>query len=254
MPAILPYCRLLGCRPARDGWRYLTCELPSVVHDDLPSFVESDSDYGTNYKGRIGNLIRDARKHRGLTQTAARRAARHQPERDQPDREGPPEPLAGDAGPDRCRARLRDRRARRRPDPPAGQGPDHLVRHDRRQDLEERRGRPALRVPPQPRSHHAPQGGPDRGGQPAARGARQPRRPDPVDQRRERPRDHPAEGARPQPDRRGRRAPYPLGADVPRARCFTVPTPSSSPTPAAATSAPAPSSRTCRRCVRSASR
>ena len=31
--------------------------------------VESESDYGADYKGRIGNLIRDARKHRGLTQT-----------------------------------------------------------------------------------------------------------------------------------------------------------------------------------------
>src|SRR6187402_816094 len=35
--------------------------------------VESESDYGSDYsadyKGRIGNLIRDARKHRGLTQS-----------------------------------------------------------------------------------------------------------------------------------------------------------------------------------------
>ena len=50
----------------------------------------------------------------------AGRAARHQPERDQPDREGPPEPLPGDARPDRRRARLRDRRPRRRARPTCG--------------------------------------------------------------------------------------------------------------------------------------
>ena len=44
----------------------------------------------------------------------------------------------------------------------------------------------------------------------------QPRRPDPLAQRRQRPRDHPAGRARPRPHRRGRRAAYPLGDHVPR--------------------------------------
>ena len=114
----------------------------------------------------------------GTDPAPAGRPARHQPERDQPDREGSPEPLPGDARPHRRGARLRDRRPRRRAHPPAGHRPDHAVRRDRRQDLEERRRRAALRLAAQPRAHHAAQGRPDRGGQPAPRGAVQPRRPD----------------------------------------------------------------------------
>ena len=41
-------------------------------------------------------------------------------------------------------------------------------------------------------------------------------RPDPLDRRRGRPRDHPAQRPRPERDRRGRGPAYPLGADVPR--------------------------------------
>ena len=50
------------------------------------------------------------------------------------------------------------------------------------------------------------------------------------------------------------RPPYPLGHHVPRPAAAPRRTPSSCRTPAAATSAPAPSSRTCPRCARSASR
>ena len=51
-------------------------------------------------------------------------------------------------------------------------GPDHAVRLDRRQDLQERRRRAAVRLAAQPGPYDAAQGRPDRGGQPAARGAR----------------------------------------------------------------------------------
>ncbi len=64
----------------------------------------------------------------------------------------------------------------------------------------------------------------------------------------------PPQGARPHRDRRGGRAAHPLGDHVPRPAAAPRRRPSSCPTPAAATSAPAPSSRTCRRCARSASR
>ena len=81
----------------------------------------------------------------------------------------------------------------------------------------------------------------------------QPRRADPLVQR-QRPRDHPARRARPGQHRRGRGPADPLGDHVPRSRCCTAPRSSSCRTPAAATSAPAPSSRTCPHCVRSGSR
>ena len=152
----------------------------------------------------------------GADPAPARRSAGHQPERDQPDREGPPEPLAGDAGPDRCRPGLRDRRARGGPDPPAGDRADHALGLDRGQDLQERRRRPALRLAAQPRPDPAAQGGPHRGGEPAAGGPQQPGRADPLAQHRQRPRDHPAGRARPRAHRRGGRPAYPLGDHVPR--------------------------------------
>ena len=180
------------------------------------SHVRYRGRHDEGYKGRIGNLIRDARKHRGLTQHQLADAAGHQPERDQPDREGPPEPLARDARPDRRRPRLRDRGARRRPHPPAGHRPTTPVRRHRRQDVQERRRRAAVRLAAQPGPDHAAQGRPHRGGQPAARGAQQPGCADPVAQRptttsrSSRPRSSTSR------DRRGRRPPYPLGDHVPR--------------------------------------
>ena len=79
-------------------------------------------------------------------------------------------------------------------------------------------------------------------------------RADPLDRRRGRPRDRPAQGARPERDRRGRRPPYPLGADVLRPAAPPRRHLRAARTPAAATSAPAPSSPTWPRCGRSVSR
>ena len=70
----------------------------------------------------------------------------------------------------------------------------------------------------------------------------------------QRPRDHPAGGARPRRHRRRRGATYPHGHHVPRPAAARARDASSCRTPAAATSAPAPSSRTWRRCARSGSR
>ena len=82
----------------------------------------------TDYLGRIGNLIRDARKHRGLTQQQlAERLGTSQSAINRIER-GPPEPLPRDAGPHRRRPRLRDRRPRRRPDAPAGHRPHDALR------------------------------------------------------------------------------------------------------------------------------
>ena len=194
-------------RMSRGAWMVVArmCAILAVRHTDAPCasklcYLISEIPWirmTTDYKGRIGNLIRDARKHRGLTQQQLAELLVHQPERHQPDREGPPEPLPRDAGPDRRRARLRDRRPRRRPHPPARQRADHALGQHRRQDLQERRCRAALRLAAQPWAHHPAQGRPDRGGQPAARGAQQPRRADPLAQQRQRPRDHPAGRARP---------------------------------------------------------
>ena len=83
--------------PARPR-RELCDRPPPGVHAARPtrtdapgSAVISYMRYGArmtdDYLGRIGNLIRDARKHRGLTQQQLADVPRHQPERGQPDRE-----------------------------------------------------------------------------------------------------------------------------------------------------------------------
>ena len=206
------------------------------------------------YKNRIGNLIRDARKHRGLTQhqladlLGTSQSAVNRIEKGHQNmslemlaRIGAAldsEIVAVGAG----------------PDPPARDRPDHAVRRDRRQDVQERRRRAAVRVAAQPGPHHAAQGRPDRGGQPAARGAQQPRRPDPLAQRRQRPRDRPARATSTSTTSTRRRRVVPARSSCSSARCCTASTPSSCRTPAAATSAPAPSSRTWPRCGPSASR
>ena len=169
-----------------------------------------------DYLARIGNLIRDARKHRGWTQQqladvlTTSQSAVNRIERGHQNLSLEMLARIGEA------ARLRDRLARRRPDPPARHRPHDALGLDRRQVLQERRCRAALRVPAQPRAYDAATGGPHRGGQPAARGAGQHGRADPVAQRRERPRDRPAARARPGPHRRGGGPPYPLGHHVPR--------------------------------------
>ena len=125
-----------------------------------------------DYKDRIGKLIRDARKHRGLTQLqladllATSQSAINRIEKGHQNlslemlaRIGAAldsEIVAVGAG----------------PDPPARHRADRAVRQHRREDLQERRRRPAVRLPAQPGPHHPAQGRPDRGGQPAARGAR----------------------------------------------------------------------------------
>ena len=106
-----------------------------------------------DYKGRIGNLIRDARKHRGLDPAAAGRAAR------------PPAraPSTGSrratrTSPWRCSPasarRSTPRSSRSAPGPTHLRvtGPTTLSRHDRRQDLQERRRRAAVRLAAQPRA------------------------------------------------------------------------------------------------------
>ena len=130
----------------------------------------------TDYMGRIGNLIRDARKHRGLTQQqlaellATSQSAINRIEKGHQNlslemlaRIGEAldsEIVALGAGPTHLRVT----------------GPTTLSGSDRRQDVEERRCRAAVRLAAQPRPHDAAQGRPDRGGQPPARGAQQPRR------------------------------------------------------------------------------
>ena len=147
------------------------------------------------YKGRIGNLIRDARKHRGLTQhqlaelLGTSQSAINRIEKGHQNlslemlaRIGAAldsEIVALGAGPTHLRVT----------------GPTTLSGLDRRQDLQERRGRAAVRLAAQPRPHHAAQGRAHRGGQPAARGAQQHRRADPVAQRRQRPRDRAAQAS-----------------------------------------------------------
>ena len=135
-------------------------------------------------------------------------------------------------------------------------GPQHLrivggpqaLRLDPGQDQQERRRRPAVRQPAQPGPHHAAQPGPHRGGQPDHRGADLDRRPGALAARQQRPRDRAPGPPGPREHRHRRRPPHPHRHHVPRpaaARARRLP---SCRTPAAATSAPAPSSRTCRRC------
>ena len=130
----------------------------------------------TDYKGRIGNLIRDARKHRGLTQhqlaelLGTSQSAINRIEKGHQNlslemlaRIGAAldsEIVALGAGP----THLRVDRA------------DHAVRH---RSTSRPPRTPASRCCAPPCStgpHHAAQGRPHRGGQPAARGAQQPRR------------------------------------------------------------------------------
>ena len=121
---------------------------------------------------------------------------------------------------------------------------------------QERRRRAAVRLAAQPGPHDAAQGRPHRGGQPAPRGAEQPRRAAPAGStptttsRSSRPtRARPGRASTRTAARRTRSIIMFLGPLLHRARRR-----SSCRTPAAATSAPAPSSRTWRRCGRSASR
>ena len=125
-----------------------------------------------DYLARIGNLIRDARKHRGWTQQqladvlATSQSAVNRIERGHQNlslemlaRIGEAldsEIVSLGAGPTHLRVT----------------GPTHAVRLDRREVLEERRRRAALRLAAQPRAYDAAPGRPHRGGQPAARGAR----------------------------------------------------------------------------------
>ena len=198
-----------------------------------------------DYKGRIGNLIRDARKHRGLTQQqlaellGTSQSAINRIEKGHQNlslemlaRIGAAldsEIVALGAG----------------PDAPAGHRPDHAVGLDRRQDLQERRRRAAVRLAAQPRA--APRCARSPGSRRStgcsrcstASACRPAGSTTTTTSRSSRPRELDLER-----DRRGRRAPYPLDHHVPRSAAAPRRRPSSCPTPAAATSAPAPSSRT----------
>ena len=200
------------------------------------------------YKGRIGNLIRDARKHRGLTQHQLADLLVHQPERDQPDREGSPEPLPGDARPDRRRARLRDRRARRRPDAPAGHRAHHAVRAAStsrpRRTPASRCCAPRCSTAAAPRCARSPGSRRSTGCSrcSTASASRPAGSTTTTTSRSSRPRTSTSTTSTRPP--RG----VPARSSCSSARCCTARTSSSCRTPAAATSAPAPSSRTWPRC------
>ena len=208
-----------------------------------------------DYKGRIGNLIRDARKHRGLTQqqlaellapararsTASRRATRTSPWRCWPGSARPSTPRSSRSAPGPTHLRVT--------------GPTHAVRarstSRRRKNAGVallcasllNRGRTTLRK--------------------VARIEEVNRLLEVLSsigvQTRWLNDDNdleivPPKRARPRRDRRGRRAAYPLDHHVPRPAAAPRGRLRAARTPAAATSAPAPSSRTCPRCGRSASR
>ena len=129
-----------------------------------------------DYLARIGNLIRDARKHRGWTQQqladvlGTSQSAVNRIERGHQNLSLEMIARIGEA------LDSPHRQHRPGPDPPAGHRAHDAARLDRGEDLQERRRRPAVRLPAQPRAYDAAPGRPDRGGQPAARGARQHRR------------------------------------------------------------------------------
>ena len=145
------------------------------------------------YLDRIGGLIRDARKHRGLTQTqlaevlGTSQSAVHRIE----------------AGNQNLSLDMVNRIAealdsplisvgRHRPAAPAGRGRHQAQRRHRGPLLQERRRRPALRQPAEPRPYGLPRHRQDRGGQPDPRGADQHRRAGHLVGRRQRPRADPA--------------------------------------------------------------
>ena len=206
------------------------------------------------YLTRIGTLIRDARRHQGLTQseladllgTSQSAVARIE--------QGKQNLVPRDAGPGRREARQRVRLAgSQRPAAPEDRRRAEALRLDPRQDEQERRRRPPVREPAQQGPHDAAQPGPHRGGQPDHRGAHLDRRARPVAPRQQRPRDHPAGAARPREHRRRGRAAHAHGDHVPRPAAPRAPAASSCRMPGAATSARAPSSRTCPRSRPSAS-
>ena len=169
------------------------------------------------YLTRIGGLIRDARRHKGMTQCELAELLGTLPGRRDAHRAGQAEPQPRHARQDRRRPRLRVRLPRPlRPAAPAHRRRPEAQRLDRRQDVQERRRRPALRLAAQPRPHDAAQPRPHRGGQPHPRGARLDRRAHPLAARHERPRDHPARDARPRAHRRRRGPPHAHRHHVPR--------------------------------------
>ena len=225
------------------GLRYLISEIPwSRMTED--------------YLGRIGNLIRDARKHRGLDPAAARRAC---------------------SAPARARSTASSRATRTSrlemlarigealdseivslgagPDPPAGHRPHDAVRQrstSRPPRTPASRccaprcstaaGRRCARSPASRRSTGSSRCSTASACRPAGSTTT-------TTSRSSRPRDLDLAAI----DEDGR-PPYPLDHHVPRPAAAPRTTTSSCRTPAAATSAPAPSSRTWPRCARSASR
>ena len=201
---------------SRGPWMVVTLHDTHAARRGSISYLRYSRAVTEDYLARIGNLIRDARKHRGWTQQqladelATSQSAVNRIERGHQN-------LSLE-----MIARIGE--ALDSPIVSIGQGPTHLrvtgpttlQRLDRGQDLQERRRRPAVRLPAQPRPYDAAPGRPDRGGQPAARGARQHRREVALAQRRERPRDHPAAEPRPERHRRERGPSYPLDHHVPR--------------------------------------
>ena len=244
----LSHARRTASRPPDARRRWAGRRLPDIsqVIYARPVTVTTTSD---TYLTRIGTLIRDARRHQGLTQseladllgTSQSAVARIE--------QGKQNLSPRDARPRRREARQRVRLARpQRPAAPADRRRPQALRLDPGQDQQERRRRPAVRQPAQQGPHDAAQPGPHRGGQPDHRGAHLDRRPGALAARQQRPRDRAPGPPRPRAASTSTPPAAPAPSSCSSARCCTSCPPSSCRTPAAATSAPAPSSRTCPRC------
>ena len=178
----------------------------------------------------------------------ARRPPRHQPERGRPHRAGQAEPLPGDARPGRREARQRVRLARpQRPPAPADRRRPQAsgsipVKTSKNAAVALlcasllNKGRTTLRSLARIEEVNRIIEVLDLDRRPGALAARQ-----------QRPRDRAPGQARPREHRHRRRPPHPHRHHVPRPAAARAAPPSSCRTPVAATSAPAPSSRTCRR-------
>ena len=206
------------------------------------------------YLERIGSLIRDARRHKGLTQSELARSlgtSQSAVARIEQGKQNLSLEILARIG-ESARLRVRLARPLRSATPAHRRRPKLHGAIDVKTSKNAARG-PAVRLPAQPGPHDAAQPGPHRGGQPDPRGAALHRRAHPLDPRQQRPGDRPADAARPGRHRRRRRPPHPDRDHVPRAAAARLRRRSSCRMRGAATSAPAPSSPTCARCATSAS-